>query len=229
MIFGRDASEDDDVEGPIDGYDMIREVPVDELDDLRPAPREPVDEFVPSLTPSLRRAVLYFWLATAARRTRGTGVAHSTMLIHTSMRIAVHESFREPLETLRAEVVRKLASDDRQLLEELLEIWTDESHVCRPDFGEVAVSFVQLREHLAEDVGATRVVMDNSRSRERLSYSGEPVVAIAVGGNTLSTGLTLKGWSLAISFAPRPPTTHCCRWDVGSAIGPGTQTCRGSG
>ena len=30
------------------------------------------------------------------------------MLIHTSMRIAAHEAFRHPLETLRADLVRKL-------------------------------------------------------------------------------------------------------------------------
>jgi len=218
VIFGRDVTEDEDVEGPIDGYDMVREVPVDELDDLRPARREPADEFVPRLTPTVRQAVLYFWLATAARRVRNVGVPHSTMLIHTSMRIAVHESFREPLETLRAEVVRRFAADDRSLLEELRDVWSDEtSRVKAADFGEREVSFAELRGHLGEVVGATRVVMDNSRSRERLSYGDEPVIAIAVGGNTLSRGLTLEG--LVVSFFVRSTSAYDTLLQMGRWFG----------
>ena len=218
VIFGRDAIEGEEGEGPLDGYDMVRTVPVDELPELRPAPRQPVEEFVAELTPTLRQAVLYFWLATAARRVRETGVPHSTMLIHTSMRIAAHEAFREPLETLRAEVVRKLAADDRALMEELRDLWMDEcSRVDAADFGEEPVSFKDLREHLVEVVGASRVVMDNSRSRERLSYSGERVVAIAVGGNTLSRGLTLEG--LVVSYFVRSTSAYDTLLQMGRWFG----------
>jgi hypothetical protein len=218
VIFGRDAIEGEEGEGPLDGYDMVRSVPKDELDELRPAPRQPIEEFIAELTPSLRRAVLYFWLATAARRVRGTGVPHSTMLVHTSMRIAAHEAFREPLETLRAEFVAKLIRDDRALLEELRDLWTDEtSKVAAGEFGETVVPFKQLREHLTEVVGATRVVMDNSRSRERLSYRGEPVVAIAVGGNTLSRGLTLEG--LVVSFFVRSASAYDTLLQMGRWFG----------
>jgi hypothetical protein len=222
VIFGRDATEDEEVEGPLDGYDMVRKVPAggpaDELDNLRPARGQPVEEFLPTLTPSLRRAVLYFWLATAARRVRGTGVPHSTMLIHTSMRIAVHESFREPLETFRAEVVRSIAAGDRVLLEELRDIWADEtSRVTPAMFNEQPVSLAELRDHLPEVVGETRVVMDNSRSRERLSYAGQPVVAIAVGGNTLSRGLTLEG--LVVSFFIRSTSAYDTLLQMGRWFG----------
>jgi hypothetical protein len=218
VIFGRDAFEGEEVEGPLDGYDMVRTVPVDELPDLRPEPRQPIEEFVAEITPTLRESVLYFWLATAARRVRGTGVPHSTMLIHTSMRIIAHEAFREPLETLRAEVVRKLAADDRALIEELRDLWIEEtSRVDAIDFGQVPVPFTDLREHLVEVVGASRVVMDNSRSRERLSYSGEPVVAIAVGGNTLSRGLTLEG--LVVSYFVRSTSAYDTLLQMGRWFG----------
>jgi hypothetical protein len=218
VIFGRDAIEGEAGEGPLDGYDMVRTVPLEELAQLRPVPRQPADEFVAEVTDTLRRAVLYFWLATAARRTRGTGVPHSTMLIHTSMRIAAHEAFREPLETLRAEVVRKLARDERPLMEELRDLWADEtSKVDAGVLGEAAVLFKDLREHLGEVVGATRVVMDNSRSRERLSYSGERIVAIAVGGNTLSRGLTLEG--LVVSYFVRSTSAYDTLLQMGRWFG----------
>jgi hypothetical protein len=218
VIFGRDAIEGEEGEGPLDGYDMVRVVPDEELPELRPAPRQPIEEFIAEITPTLRRGVMYFWLATAARRVRGTGVPHSTMLVHTSMRIAAHEAFREPLEILRADIVRKLARDDRGLLEELRELWIEEtSRVSATDFGETVVPFKELRKHLGEVVGETRVVMDNSRSRERLSYSGERVVAIAVGGNTLSRGLTLEG--LVVSYFVRSTSAYDTLLQMGRWFG----------
>lgn len=218
VIFGRDALEGEEGEGPLDGYDMVRTVSVAELPSLRPAPRQPVEEFVPEITDSLRTAILYFWLATAARRVRGTGIPHSTMLIHTSMRVAVHEAFKEPIETLRAEVVRRLAAEDRVLLEELRDLWRDETaRVPAAAFDETPVEFSKLRSHLGEVTGATRVVMDNSRSRERLSYGEEPVVAIAVGGNTLSRGLTLEG--LVVSYFVRSTSAYDTLLQMGRWFG----------
>jgi len=218
VIFGRDAVEGEEGEGPLDGYDMIRSVPEEELDDLRPAPREPADEFEAEITDSLRHAVLYFWLATAARRFRGTGVPHSTMLVHTSVRVAAHEAFKQPLDTLRAEVVRKLAGEDRELLEELRDLWRNETaRVPAAEFGETPVSFTDLKAHLSEVVGETRVIMDNSRSRERLSYSEGPVVAIAVGGNTLSRGLTLEG--LVVSYFVRSASAYDTLLQMGRWFG----------
>ena len=219
VIFGRDAVEGETVDGPLDGYDMVREVPLDELQHLRPGPGESTDDFSPVITPSLRTAVLYFWLATAARRVRGIGVPHSTMLVHTSMRVAVHESFREPLEILRTEAVQKLAAEDRLLLEELRNIWSGEVRRVPSDrFGLTAVDFSDLRPRLSEVLGATRVVMDNSRSRERLSYAGgEPVIAIAVGGNTLSRGLTLEG--LVVSYFVRSASAYDTLLQMGRWFG----------
>jgi Z1 domain len=219
VIFGRDAVEGELVDGPLDGYDMVREVPVDELQYLRPSPGQSSDDFSPVVTASLRAAILYFWLATAARRVRGTGVAHSTMLVHTSMRVAVHESFREPLEILRTEAVQKLAADDRSLVEELRGLWSTEvQKVNSTEFGLPAVEFSQLRLRLPEVLGATRVVMDNSRSRERLSYAGgEPVIAIAVGGNTLSRGLTLEG--LVVSYFVRAASAYDTLLQMGRWFG----------
>lgn len=47
------------------------------------------------------------------------------------------------------------------------------------------------------------VIVDNSRRPERLSFDEDnPRVIVAVGGNTLSRGLTLEG--LAVSFFVRP-------------------------
>jgi Z1 domain len=219
VIFGRDAVEGEIGDGPLDGYNMVREVSVDELQYLRLAPGQAPDDFTPQITKSLRNAILYFWLATAARRVRGIGVPHSTMLIHTSMRVAVHESFREPLEILRTDTVQKLAAGDRLLLEELRDLWVAETAQVKSElFDLTPVDFADLRPRLAEVIGATRVVMDNSRSKERLSYSGEEsVIAIAVGGNTLSRGLTLEG--LVVSYFVRVASAYDTLLQMGRWFG----------
>ena len=67
-----------------------------------------------------------FWLVTAARRVRGTGVPHSTMLIHTSVSTVVHESFERPLEAFRKRTAGWLDAADGELLKELRRLWEAE-------------------------------------------------------------------------------------------------------
>ncbi|WP_432564795.1 Z1 domain-containing protein [Kineococcus sp. SYSU DK003] len=201
-IFGRDAVEGDEASGAdLDGYDMVRLIGDDELDSLRPAGKSAAATFKPAVTGSLRAAALWFWMATAARRARGDA-GHSTMLIHTSMKIAVHEAFKEPLVELRDNVLFGVRHGDEQLLEELEATWRDESgKVPASQFGVPTLTFEGVLDRLPEVVASTKVILDNCASEDRLDYSGEPQVAIAVGGNTLSRGLTLDG--LVVSFFVR--------------------------
>jgi hypothetical protein len=93
-IFGRDPLDGEDPADYDDGaLDMVRLVPDDEVPLVRPASQKDVDGFEAHVTGELRAAILYFWLATAARRVRAQTVEHSTMLIHTSVRVSVHEAF----------------------------------------------------------------------------------------------------------------------------------------
>lgn len=220
VIFGRDEveGESDDI-APLDGYDMVRTIPVKELPHLQLGPREPIEDFQPRITATLNDAIRYFWLATAARRVRGdVGTPHSTMLIHTSVRVAVHEAFREPLETLRTGTVGRLARKDRKLQERLRRLWEDEeAKVPAALFNERPVTFDELEPLLEEVVGETRVILDNSRSKVRLNYDEGRVVAIAVGGNTLSRGLTLEG--LVVSYFVRAATAYDTLLQMGRWFG----------
>ncbi|MBA3744495.1 Z1 domain-containing protein [Sporichthya sp.] len=201
-IFGREAVEGDEANGAdLDGHDMVRIIDDSELVHLRPVGRQ-VAGFTPEITDSLESAIRWFWLATAARRARGD-TGHSTMLIHTAVKIAVHEAFKEPLVEVRDDALRRLGDGDRTILDELEALWIAETaRVPASEFPEVtATSFTEVREHLTDVVGATRVVLDNCRSDDRLDYSQPGQIAIAVGGNTLSRGLTLEG--LVVSYFVR--------------------------
>lgn len=194
VLFGRDLLDGEDPADLPGGYDMVRRVPDDEVDDLKPRNKKEAADFEPALTHSLRAAVEWFWLATAARRARGGGNPHSTMLVHTTTETRVHEAFKEPLLQFRSFMLERVGSADDRTIELLRATWERETAlVAAAEFGEEKVEFETVLEHLPEVVRQTRVVIDNYRSSDRLNYERGPVTAIAVGGNTLSRGLTLEG------------------------------------
>jgi hypothetical protein len=218
-IFGREPLDGEDP-GDYDdeALDMVRVVPDDEIAFVRPASNRDVDGFQAVVDGELRRAILYFWLTTAARRVRGSGVPHSTMLIHTSVRVAVHESFREPIEDLQFDVLERLGPSDDPLMQELRDIWIQETaRVDAEALGEHPVTFEALLPNLPDVVRQSRVILDNSRSEDRLDYTGDPVVAIAVGGNTLSRGLTLEG--LSVSYFVRAASAYDTLLQMGRWFG----------
>jgi hypothetical protein len=113
----------------------------------------------PGITHSLRAAVEWFWLATAARRVRGGGNPHSTMLIHTTTETAVHEAFKDPLLDLRAGLLRRLDAGDAATVERLRNTWEQETaRVPAEDFGKVKVPFDEVLARLREVVRDTRVI-----------------------------------------------------------------------
>jgi Z1 domain len=219
VIFGREPLDDDDDEDDQrrDGYDMIRHVADDEIGDLRPARPGDRDDFIPSLTDSLAAAISYFWMATAARRAR-TNLGHSTMLIHTSVHPVVHERFRRMISAHRDSIVDRVAAGDPTVLEPLRAQWDEEtSRVPAADFQEEVVSFDVLEPHLADVMRGTQMIADNSGSADRLVYGADPRVVIAIGGNTLSRGLTLEG--LVVSFFVRAATAYDTLLQMGRWFG----------
>jgi hypothetical protein len=216
VVFGRYALDGEDPEDVDDGYDMIRTVPDSDIEIVRPLRRVDIDAFEPQVTPTLRTAVEYFWLSTAARRIRGSGVKHSTMLIHTSVNTVVHNRFRKPLEDLRRDLRAQLHSADMQ--RGLRSLWDSESsRVSAAEFGEHAISFNQLLVELPGVIDDCKIIMDNSSSEDRLDYESGPVVAIAVGGNTLSRGLTLEG--LSVSYFVRAVSAYDTLLQMGRWFG----------
>ncbi|MGO4200615.1 Z1 domain-containing protein [Rhodococcus sp. TAF43] len=218
VLFGRDVLDGEDPEDVDDGYDMIREIQDHEVDLVRPRTRAEKDDFEPVIGDALRDAIHYFWLNTAARRVRGSGTKHATMLIHTSVNTAIHNSFRDPLTDFRAEAESLLASGDSELLDELRELWGAESaKVPALEFGHTPVSFDELLVELSRVIADCEIILDNASSKVRLDYEGDPVVAIAVGGNTLSRGLTLEG--LSVSYFVRSVSAYDTLLQMGRWFG----------
>jgi Z1 domain len=216
-IFGNDLPSDDPRSD--DGHDMIRVVPPAEVPLLRPRNNAQAQTFQPVVTTELRRALLYFWLATAARYARGDTSAHSTMLIHTAVPVAVHRAFRRPITTVQKEVLDSLGRPGSPIHDEFRELWSSESaKVTASEWGRTQNVYDDLVPHLSTVIQQSKIILDNYRSEERLVYKkDEPIVAIAIGGNTLSRGLTLEG--LVVSFFVRSANTYDTLMQMGRWFG----------
>ncbi|MFD0637006.1 Z1 domain-containing protein [Catenulispora yoronensis] len=138
------------------------------------------------------------------------------MLIHTSVNTAVHNSFDRPLRLLKAGTANSLSGD--KMKAELRSLWERETaKVAAADFGEKKVDFDTLLPELPGVLADCRIIKDNSDSDDRLDYENGPVVAIAVGGNTLSRGLTLEG--LSTSYFVRAASAYDTLLQMGRWFG----------
>ncbi|GAA2634917.1 Z1 domain-containing protein [Dactylosporangium fulvum] len=198
-LFGRSPLDGEDPADVPGGLDMIREIPDGEVAAMRPAKKADIADFEPGVTPSLRKAALWFWLSTAARRARSGKAQHSSMLVHAHSDTRVHDSYKLPLEQLKLEIGERLAADDDELLAELCTLWeTETARVPAYELGERRVACEDVMGLLPQVVADTKIIMDHYRSTNRLDYESGAATVIAVGGNTLSRGLTLEGLVVSV-------------------------------
>jgi len=216
-LFGREPIDADDHDPAIHGTDMIRSVPMEELAGLRPSSRDGRFDFKPVIEPSLRDALNYFWMATAARRSRGDE-GHSSMLVHTTLYVDAHLRFQKTIEEYRDSVLSNLENSDPVLIEDLEMLWEQESHAVQlPKDNPRWTSFATLRPFLEDTLRATLVPVENNQSLARLSYEEDGSTQIVVGGNVLSRGLTLEG--LTVSYFIRTSTAYDTLLQMGRWFG----------
>ena len=174
---------------------------------------------VHSLPESLLDAIRTFIVAKAIRRGRGHGNQHMSMLVNASrftgvqgqIRLRIHEAVSDIKRSIRinGSLPPETALLDPQL-SMLHGVWDRE-------FAELEFSWADVQERLHEATEPMRVVEVNSRSSESLNYGeyAEGLNVIAVGGYSLSRGLTLEG--LTISYFLRNSVMYdtlmqMCRW-----------------
>lgn len=220
-VFGREPL--DDADNPEPGLDMVRDVPDDDASGVRPpSGKDRRAEFDPDLPQSLIDAVVWFLVATAIRRARGQLHDHSSMLVHTTHFVSPHFAMKARLRSLLNDLRDAEARGD---LEHFRRSFDDEAGRASavatlriPDWDEVA-------KQLGRVLNDTRVVVDNGYSLDRLDYgrvdeeTGTPIpeTVIAVGGGTLSRGLTLEG--LIVSYFTRTSNTYDTLLQMGRWFG----------
>lgn len=210
-LFGQPVSEDEESSTDV-AHDMIRIVPPAEAE--RHATKTLLAEGV-EVTHELGQAITWFVLGTTARRVRARVAKHSSMLIHTTMRVAPQLAYIDPIRAF----VKQLGVDvTAGRTDALRRIWEEEiAKEPAQRHGLVPVTFDELEPELLATIGEVKVLADNGLSTDRLVYSDEPATVIAVGGNTLSRGLTLEG--LISSYFLRSSNTYDTLLQMGRWFG----------
>jgi hypothetical protein len=217
-IFGSLSVEEG--ETPDDGMDIVRLIPDEDVEATRPPKNKAqLEDWVAEVPGTLRNSLLWFLLATSARRLRAGKAQHSSMLVHTSMLAKAHIETAESIEDQLEEIRAGFGSSDPVLMSELRSLWEKETtRVPASEYGNQALDFDQLMAELSKTIWSTKVVVDNYLSNDRLNYdSASPSTAIVVGGNTLSRGLTLEG--LISSFFIRASTAYDTLLQMGRWFG----------
>lgn len=202
-LFGRDQLPGEAEEADSDGLDVIEIVPDHEVDMLVP-PRGEREGFLPIIPPSLDHALIDFVLATAARLRRNRKPTACTMLVHTDMRRAVQNPLAISLTQRLAEIRQRWMYDREEIRPQLKEHWNDQFRpVSRSVNLELDLTFEQIENPLDMTLRDGIVVRTlNSDHADEIDFEAEPdLVAVVVGGNKLSRGVTLEG--LLVSYYVR--------------------------
>ena len=176
---------------------------VDDHADLLPL-KHRIDHRVTDLPRTLKTAVRAFIVARAIRLARGQGGEHNSMLVNVSRFMNVQTQIRNEIHLLIAEIRRSVrvnaAMPPAQALRDpeiaaLRQVFRDHyEDTGRP-------SWEDIQELLHESASPITVVEVNSRSSGSLDYLDHDragLNVIAVGGLSLSRGLTLEG--LMVSY-----------------------------
>ena len=181
------------------GLDVVRRVPSEDIEAVRPVNSTAMKKgWTANVPPSLRQALLWFLIATSARRKRSGRTQHSSMLVHTSMLSDVHFELRDALNDELMGLRQQLTADrfeGSKLESELKRMWEQECRrVLAESQGHVPMAWEDVRALVSGVAADARLVVDNYRSDDRLAYvNGDPQTVVVLGGNTLSRGLTLEG------------------------------------
>lgn len=195
---------------------------IDDHHDVLPMSHK-IDHVVVRLPESLREAVRTFILAKAIRMVRGQRRVHNSMLVNVSFYQAVQRQIRNEIHAFVDGVAASIRVNGAQPEDEALSdpeieaLW----RTFNEQYAEVTeVRWDQVRGQLAKAIGAIRVAEINSQSSESLMYSeyrDSGWTVIAVGGFSLSRGLTLEG--LTVSYVLRRSMMYDTLFQMGRWFG----------
>ena len=168
---------------------------IDDNEDILPI-KHRIDHDLTALPDSLVKGLRTFLLARTIRNCRGQSASHCSMLVNASRFTGIQGKLRnrlhEKLEAIKNSIRINASKGPTGMIEPeisaLHAVWMEEYSSEAPDWAEIQAG-------LFESIAAAKVVEVNSNSND-LDYSdsGERgKTIIAVGGFSLSRGLTLEG------------------------------------
>jgi hypothetical protein len=200
---------------------------------------EPVNDHLPNfpdkyrkdhdpsgLPPTLKEALRVFILASAARRARGQGRDFNSMLIHVARYVAVQKKVHEYVQEEFAGLQRRIRYDrvntPDSVWKELESLWDKKMVPCSlamSDEGYSPTPWEDVRREIREAVERIKLRLINGEAGDILDYHEHPegINVIAVGGDKLSRGLTLRG--LTVSYYLRATRMYDTLMQMGRWFG----------
>ncbi|MEO9470090.1 MULTISPECIES: Z1 domain-containing protein [Sphingomonadales] len=166
------------------------------------------DHDVFELPPSLYRAINQFIVARAIRNLRGQSNKHCSMMVNVSRFVDVQKLVRDFI-SIYEKKLREAVKANYAMPEKISEKNTYMQALklsFADDFGDCGFEWQEVKSALFSVFDNLRLFVVNSKSDEALDYkkyekSGDGLTAIAVGGLSLSRGLTIEG--LCVSYMYR--------------------------
>lgn len=176
---------------------------IEDADLVFPSPHDKT-LLIDKLPNSLHEALDVFMLSCAVRDLRDEKLKHRSMLVNVTRFTDVQGHVAKILKSVfedRKEFIKQYLSDEDNWLKggkpvnDIYDSW--EKH-----FSNIELSWDEVRKQLYDSIASIKIIKINQNSKEKLNYkqykTGKGRRVIAVGGLTLSRGLTLEG--LAVSY-----------------------------
>jgi len=190
----------------------------------------PLYNGIDALPPSLIEAIDAFVLACAARRVRGHGSEHCSMLVHVtrfnSVQRDVHSQIVAQIGHLRQRILRRI--DHEQILARMKSLWEKDFiptgeviRITQPNQAAPRnLSWDEILSALSDTISDIEIRMINGTAKDALDYAerdGSGLKVIAIGGDKLARGLTLEG--LCISYFLRASKMYDTLMQMGRWFG----------
>lgn len=157
---------------------------------------------------SIKTAINSFILVRAIRCVRNQSGKHCSMMINVSRFVDVQRQVKEHVAHYISDVKDAIRYNYAKPVAEALKnrIMSDIKNVFDQEFSDGAETWSDVQRKLLEASDEIKIYLVNSKSDEALDYrkydlAGDPLMALAVGGLSLSRGLTLDG--LVVSYMYR--------------------------
>jgi hypothetical protein len=180
--------------------------PIDDCEDLIPYTHKR-DHFVTELPPSLYRALDEFIIARAIRNLRGQTNKHCSMMVNISRFVPVQRTVRDFL-SLREKKIREAVRANYLMPESVSSAnvyMQGLKQAFDAEFADVGFNWPEVKASLNGVFDHLHLYVINSKSDEVLDYTryekeGVGLTAIAVGGLSLSRGLTIEGLTISYMY-----------------------------
>ncbi|MFD1197249.1 Z1 domain-containing protein [Brucella gallinifaecis] len=180
--------------------------PIDDCEDFLPYRHKRGDP-VPELPPSLYRALDEFIVARAIRNLRGQTGKHCSMMINVSRFVPVQQAVRDFL-SLREKAMREAVRVNYLMPES---VSSTNIHMQRlkqafdAEYADAGFTWPEVKAALNSVFDHLHLYVINSKSDEVLDFTryekeGVGLTAIAVGGLSLSRGLTIEGLTVSYMY-----------------------------